>query len=50
MMLLDTLLMVPFMIGIETSNCDSRHKLAERAVIAVFGIFPKRNFPLKVVS
>ncbi len=27
--------------------CDSRHKLAERALIAVFGILPKRNFPLK---
>jgi hypothetical protein len=27
--------------------CDSRHKLAERALIAVLGILPKRNFPLK---
>lgn len=27
--------------------CHSRHKLAERALIAVFGLLPKRNFPLK---
>ena len=29
------------------SACDSRHKLAERALIAVFGLLPKRNCPLK---
>jgi len=27
--------------------CDTRHKLAEKAFIAVFGLLPKRNFLLK---
>ena len=31
-------------------TCDSRHKLAKRALIAVFGLLPKRNFPLKTIS
>jgi hypothetical protein len=29
--------------------CHSRHKLATSATLLEFGLFPKRNFPLKAV-